>query len=223
MLQSDWVGEKRAAGYVMGLIGANGADKTTAIRCLLGMRGFEAGEIELPGRRVPGPRSRCASNLMALLTLSWALFASTSLSSRAVSVGAVGDGGDDDRDLLVFDQVQHPVFAPARRVLRRERLKERLADPVRVLRQRAVDELPARSGDLLGHPLQRPHCRWAQHDPVAHRARFPRAAMRASSVAMQTGSGRPRACMSATTSASSPISTPCARAAMIFSISAAVM
>ena len=75
MLQSDWVGEKRAAGYVMGLIGANGADKTTAIRCLLGMRGFEAGEIELLGRRVPGPRSPCASNLMALLTLSRALFA----------------------------------------------------------------------------------------------------------------------------------------------------
>ena len=144
------------------------------------------------------------------------------LSSRAVSVGAVRDGGDDDRDLLVLDQVQHPVFAPACRILRRERLKERLADPVRVLRQRAVDELPARGRDLLGHPLQRPHCRWAQHDPVAHRARFPRTAMRASSVAMQTGSGRPRACMSATTSASSPISTPCARAAMIFSISAAV-
>src|SRR5487761_1275257 len=61
------------------------------------------------------------------------------LSSRAVSVGAVHDGGDDDRDLLVLDQVQHPVLAPARRVLRRERLKERLADPVRVLRQRAVD------------------------------------------------------------------------------------
>lgn len=62
MLQSDWVGEKRAAGYVMGLIGANGADKTMAIRCLLGMRGFKAGEIELLGCRVPGPRSPCASN-----------------------------------------------------------------------------------------------------------------------------------------------------------------
>lgn len=42
-------------GYVMGLIGANGAGKTTTIRCLLGMRGFEAGEIELLGHRVPGP------------------------------------------------------------------------------------------------------------------------------------------------------------------------
>ena len=42
-------------GYVMGLIGANGAGKTTTIRCLLGMRGIEAGEIELLGRRVPGP------------------------------------------------------------------------------------------------------------------------------------------------------------------------
>jgi ABC-type multidrug transport system ATPase subunit len=36
-------------GYVMGLIGANGAGKTTTIRCLLGMRGFETGEIELLG------------------------------------------------------------------------------------------------------------------------------------------------------------------------------
>jgi ABC-2 type transport system ATP-binding protein len=42
-------------GYVMGLIGANGAGKTTMIRCLLGMRGIETGEIELLGHRVPGP------------------------------------------------------------------------------------------------------------------------------------------------------------------------
>lgn len=42
-------------GYVMGLIGANGAGKTTAIRCLLGMREFETGEIELLGHRAPGP------------------------------------------------------------------------------------------------------------------------------------------------------------------------
>ena len=32
-------------GYVMGLMGANGAGKTTTIRCLLGMRGFDEGEI----------------------------------------------------------------------------------------------------------------------------------------------------------------------------------
>lgn len=42
-------------GYVMGLIGANGAGKTTTIRCLLGMRGFDTGQIELLGHRVPGP------------------------------------------------------------------------------------------------------------------------------------------------------------------------
>ncbi|SEG81241.1 ABC-2 type transport system ATP-binding protein [Actinacidiphila yanglinensis] len=42
-------------GYVMGLIGANGAGKTTMIRCLLGMRAIETGEAELLGRRVPGP------------------------------------------------------------------------------------------------------------------------------------------------------------------------
>ena len=42
-------------GYVMGLIGANGAGKTTIIRCLLGMRQIETGEIELLGHRVPGP------------------------------------------------------------------------------------------------------------------------------------------------------------------------
>ncbi|MEU4242883.1 ABC transporter ATP-binding protein [Actinoplanes sp. NPDC026619] len=42
-------------GYVMGLIGANGAGKTTILRCLLGMRRFDAGEIELLGRPVPGP------------------------------------------------------------------------------------------------------------------------------------------------------------------------
>jgi ABC-2 type transport system ATP-binding protein len=39
----------------MGLIGANGAGKTTMIRCLLGMRAIEAGEVELLGHRVPGP------------------------------------------------------------------------------------------------------------------------------------------------------------------------
>jgi hypothetical protein len=60
---------------------------------------------------------------------------------RAVGVGAVRDGGDDDRHLLVLDQVQHTVLASARRVLRGERLKERFADPVRVLRERAVNEL----------------------------------------------------------------------------------
>src|SRR3954454_2896083 len=42
-------------GYVMGLIGANGAGKTTAIRCLLGMRPIDTGEIELLGHPVPGP------------------------------------------------------------------------------------------------------------------------------------------------------------------------
>jgi ABC-2 type transport system ATP-binding protein len=42
-------------GYVMGLIGANGAGKTTTIRCLLGMRPFETGTIELLGHPVPGP------------------------------------------------------------------------------------------------------------------------------------------------------------------------
>jgi ABC-2 type transport system ATP-binding protein len=43
------------AGFVMGLIGANGAGKTTIIRSLLGMRPIDAGEIELLGHRVPGP------------------------------------------------------------------------------------------------------------------------------------------------------------------------
>jgi len=42
-------------GYVMGLIGANGAGKTTIIRCLLGMRPIDTGEIELLGQPVPGP------------------------------------------------------------------------------------------------------------------------------------------------------------------------
>jgi len=42
-------------GYVMGLIGANGAGKTTIIRSLLGMRPIDTGEIELLGHRVPGP------------------------------------------------------------------------------------------------------------------------------------------------------------------------
>lgn len=42
-------------GYVMGLIGANGAGKTTIIRSLLGMRPIDAGEIELLGHPVPGP------------------------------------------------------------------------------------------------------------------------------------------------------------------------
>jgi ABC-2 type transport system ATP-binding protein len=42
-------------GYVMGLIGANGAGKTTIIRCLLGMRPIDGGEIELLGHRSPAP------------------------------------------------------------------------------------------------------------------------------------------------------------------------
>lgn len=42
-------------GYVMGLIGANGAGKTTIIRCLLGMRAVDTGELELLGHPVPGP------------------------------------------------------------------------------------------------------------------------------------------------------------------------
>lgn len=42
-------------GYVMGLVGANGAGKTTIIRCLLGMREIDSGEIELLGHRVPAP------------------------------------------------------------------------------------------------------------------------------------------------------------------------
>lgn len=49
------VGFELPTGYVMGLIGANGAGKTTAIRCLLGMRGIDSGEIELLGHRMPGP------------------------------------------------------------------------------------------------------------------------------------------------------------------------
>jgi ABC-2 type transport system ATP-binding protein len=43
------------AGYVMGFMGPNGAGKTTTIRCLLGMQAIRGGEIELLGRRVPGP------------------------------------------------------------------------------------------------------------------------------------------------------------------------
>ena len=42
-------------GYVMGLIGANGAGKTSTIRCLLGMHEIDRGAIELLGHRVPGP------------------------------------------------------------------------------------------------------------------------------------------------------------------------
>src|ERR1700749_1058145 len=41
-------------GNVMGLVGANAADKTTTVRSLLGMRQVETVEIELLGRRVPG-------------------------------------------------------------------------------------------------------------------------------------------------------------------------
>jgi len=42
-------------GYVMGFVGANGAGKTTSIRCLLGMQRIERGEIEVLGHRVPTP------------------------------------------------------------------------------------------------------------------------------------------------------------------------
>ncbi|MEY9888908.1 ABC-2 type transport system ATP-binding protein [Catenulispora sp. MAP12-49] len=42
-------------GYVMGFVGANGAGKTTSIRCLLGMQRIERGEIEVLGHRVPAP------------------------------------------------------------------------------------------------------------------------------------------------------------------------
>ncbi|MGH6653744.1 MAG: ABC transporter ATP-binding protein [Actinocrinis sp.] len=42
-------------GYVMGFVGANGAGKTTSIRCLVGMQRIERGEIEVLGHRVPAP------------------------------------------------------------------------------------------------------------------------------------------------------------------------
>ncbi|MFJ9713375.1 ABC transporter ATP-binding protein [Streptomyces sp. NPDC101234] len=42
-------------GYVMGFVGANGAGKTTSIRCLLGIQRIERGEIEVLGHRVPAP------------------------------------------------------------------------------------------------------------------------------------------------------------------------
>lgn len=42
-------------GYVMGFVGANGAGKTTSIRCLLGMQRIERGEVEVLGRRIPAP------------------------------------------------------------------------------------------------------------------------------------------------------------------------
>jgi len=40
---------------IIGLVGANGAGKTTIIRCLLGLREIDTGEIELLGHRVPAP------------------------------------------------------------------------------------------------------------------------------------------------------------------------
>ncbi|NUP48891.1 MAG: ABC transporter ATP-binding protein [Catenulispora sp.] len=39
----------------MGFVGANGAGKTTSIRCLLGMQRIDRGEIEVLGHRVPTP------------------------------------------------------------------------------------------------------------------------------------------------------------------------
>jgi ABC-type Mn2+/Zn2+ transport system ATPase subunit len=99
------------AGYVMGLIGANGAGKTTVIRCLLGMCPIDTGEIELLGHRVPGPvelrqdigvvallPARVQSvpfggrSLVTVLTLSWGCSSSGSRSGFPCSSGSATAG-----------------------------------------------------------------------------------------------------------------------------------
>src|SRR5580704_1431976 len=70
-----------------------------------------------------------------------------------VRVHAVGSRRNEDGDLFILDQVQHPVLATAGRVLRSERFQQRLTDPAGVLRQRSLNELPAGGRYLLRHPL----------------------------------------------------------------------
>src|ERR1700730_886759 len=97
----------------------------------------------------------------------------------AVDVGAVFDGHDVDAPVLVVDAVYPPVVAAAGAVQPVEPELERLADPVRAGRERPVQELDRRGGNLLGQPGQRTAGRCRPCDRVValvHRSAIRRSA-----------------------------------------------
>ena len=74
--------------------------------------------------------------------------------SRSVDVGAVFDGQDGDQMALVVDAVDHAVVAAPGAVQPGEAELERLADPVGIGGQGAVQEFRRCRRGLLGQPGQ---------------------------------------------------------------------
>ena len=65
----------------------------------------------------------------------------------------MGDGDDVDHNKILDDPVDDPVFAATRRVEGEKGWLELFAHPLWVLTQRADDEVPRSSRDLLGKIL----------------------------------------------------------------------
>jgi len=90
--------------------------------------------------------------------------------SRSVDVGAVFDGQDGDQVELVVDAVDHAVVAAPGAVQPGQAELERLADPVRIGGQGAVQELHRCGRDLLGQPGQLVFCALAKPHTSGHAA-----------------------------------------------------
>src|SRR5579859_6561908 len=82
--------------------------------------------------------------------------------SRAVDVRTMRDvEHDDGLGLLVNPVADAPLLATAGGVLASVLVVERVADSVRVVQQRADDELGGSRGDLLGETGELALCTWA--------------------------------------------------------------
>jgi para-aminobenzoate synthetase len=84
----------------------------------------------------------------------------------AIDIGTVLDGHDVNTPVLVIDAVDHPVVTAPRAVQSFESEPERLADPVRIRRERSVAELNDRRCHLLRELAHRPAGRRRPPDRV---------------------------------------------------------
>lgn len=93
-----------------------------------------------------------------------------------IDVTAMRDVDDSHDNSILEDRVDHPEFTAPRRVASSKLIAQRLADAVRMLRERTANELPAGDGHgfrkFVGEcPLGRP----GQFDAVGHRGSRPAA------------------------------------------------